>query len=251
MRVGFTTVAIISLVPLWARSPRLIKPAHIESLTWWRVEDYEGRLVPWDLRGDEHRGISQVAPQVRGGRTYCVEAKTRKDWALLGVVGVPLMVSDSGSAVVFVESYLAPHSEARVVLAQWPLPGQAITGQEATGVTGAMRTALERFTDARTIPDSSYRTARLHWSGVRYLGRQTLRIAAGVAVLTIVALWAGLGRAAIRRLESLRRRCPHCAYDLTGLEGRPCPECGSAEGAHRFPAAASIIPGLAATYERE
>jgi len=44
-------------------------------------------------------------------------------------------------------------------------------------------------------------------------------------------LWGGLivgGRAGLRRIWRREGRCPRCGYDLSGLTGGVCPECGEA-----------------------
>lgn len=108
---------------------------------------------------------------------------------------------------------------------------------------------------ARRVLAPDHTRRRIHWPGLRHLlvktALLTLAIAGLGAASSVVALHMGLGSLAVSRTRALRNACPRCAYDLAGLDNRPCPECGSAEGAHRFPAAASIIPTIAATYERD
>ena len=55
---------------------------------------------------------------------------------------------------------------------------------------------------------------------------------AGIAGLLVVLAWAGGRRRRVRVKdltadESLVNHCGNCGYDLTGLAGGVCPECGS------------------------
>ena len=55
---------------------------------------------------------------------------------------------------------------------------------------------------------------------------------AGIAGLLVVLAWAGSRRRRVRVKEltageSLVNHCGNCGYDLTGLAGDVCPECGS------------------------
>src|SRR5690606_17543245 len=72
-----------------------------------------------------------------------------------------------------------------------------------------------------------FRTRKFQWLGTYYSFQRTTIVAAplwmpllGLSVATGCLWWRDRGpRAGF---------CPGCGYDLTGLDGRVCPECGAA-----------------------
>lgn len=103
------------------------------------------------------------------------------------------------------------------------------------------------------LREGSFARRRIFWPGVGGLALDVLRptlgsLSAALAALCLL-LWMGLGPAAKRRVARLHGHCPRCGYDLTGLDNRPCPECGSTDSAHRFNSSSSVVPAIAESYE--
>jgi hypothetical protein len=106
------------------------------------------------------------------------------------------------------------------------LPGERIA---------AIRVAIDAMQRDRVLPDACARLARegveretrTHWPGVWHdVASAILAIAffASLGWLIEVPSWVRAGRARVRASKGL---CPACGYDLRGLEGIGCPECGT------------------------
>ncbi len=189
-------------------------------------------------------------------RTLMVTLRVTSGWPAQEVWGTVVLVRDTTR--VHVTSSPDPKSDLNRSFLPRDHPryviGSAIAQESARPylVAVARAVAPTRPDIARLVLAPDHTRRRIHWPGLRHVFIKAASLTMAIGSLAALAAFPLLlGPLAVRKARALRNACPRCAYDLTGLEGRPCPECGSAEGAHHFPPAASIIPALAATYERE
>jgi len=117
-----------------------------------------------------------------------------------------------------------------------------LTAAEQAEVLPALATAFDRDPDAAGI---YRRTAALARAGVWMSSRTLYTGYVHNAASLVAAAWLVAGAAIAVGVAHRERReaarcdrgeCPKCGFDLAGLEGRPCPECGHRSAAGGSPA---------------
>jgi hypothetical protein len=114
-------------------------------------------------------------------------------------------------------------------------PG-SLTAGEQSAMLPALVAAFDRQPDREQMFLRSASLARAGvWSTSTPIPSGYVRN--GISLLALSWLLVGgffAGREATRLIRERGRRsrgeCPKCGFDLAGLEGRPCPECGSGDG---------------------
>ncbi len=222
------------LAALWAFTPRLTPPGVILApLVWFIEDDAEGiRLVPaWQP------GSTAIAVDIR------------KNWPSRQWLGVPVLVRDIQTILWHDVGF---HGD--IFSANPRVPSFQPNSRLAERVA-ALATLLQESNPAaaRLLRTPEYSRRHIHWPGVAHLALATSRLLAACLLLAgllfMAATWLGLGHAATLRRLALEGHCLRCGYDLIGLKGLPCPECGSTDSAHQFASTTSVVPAIAESYE--
>lgn len=93
---------------------------------------------------------------------------------------------------------------------------------------------LGRFSPANMVwPAIGLATPLIMWSAALYAEPLPLLLVGGAAVFTLTAtiVPARHGRRLRKAKLASKGCCARCEYDLTGVPGRVCPECGPRDGA--------------------